>query len=171
LVSLPRLAIAQNSSVAVPTARDHRVIERFPIVYFSSYLLWFGGLIKPSDNQPQLFLTKLFQFRDGLLRVNWIANHLGQEPRCGLFTSFDGFPMLRCGRELRFQVGVRKWQGAILRLYGPVAAGIFGGAAGLGGHEAWRWKNDAREAREIFSAKGAITGRQFVVPHFGFASG
>jgi hypothetical protein len=38
-------------------------------------------------------------------------------------------------------------------------------------HPVLRLENDAREARENFSAKGAITGRQIVVPHFGFASG
>jgi hypothetical protein len=35
----------------------------------------------------------------------------------------------------------------------------------------WVVKIDARDARKIFSAKGAITGRQIVVPHFGFAPG
>ena len=46
--------------------------------------------------------------------------------------------------------------------------------AGLGagqGIRAGAVKNYAREAREIFSAKGAITGWQIVVPHCGFGSG
>jgi len=45
-------------------------------------------------------------------------------------------------------------------------AGLQSPAAGLGRHEAQRVEKTMRAKRAKFFAKGAITGRQIVVPHY-----